>query len=106
MGINIETAPSVSGSYWEFRGEYLFFLWGQQKSYLSDVSSSYGDVTNDQDKGSGVKLSVKYYLDKTFAVEGYTDYWNIADSKVDISGSFMEPRNTTRETGIRFLWKY
>jgi hypothetical protein len=45
-------------------------------------------------------------LDSTFAIEGYMDYWDIADSKVDISGSFMEPRNTTSETGIRLVWKY
>ena len=23
------------------------------------------------------------------------DYWDIADSKLDVSGNFMEPRNTT-----------
>jgi hypothetical protein len=62
--------------------------------------------TIDQEEGSGIKLSAKYYLDSTFAIEGYMDYWDIADSKVDISGSFMEPRNTTSETGIRLVWKY
>ena len=34
------------------------------------------------------------------------DYWDIADSKVDITGNFMEPRNSTAETGIRFIWSY
>lgn len=106
FGLNLETKPSNSGSYWELRGEYLFFLFGQQKSYLSDVSPIYPDVTNDQEEGSGIKLSAKYYLDPAFAIEGYMDYWDIADSKLDVSGSFMEPRNTTSETGIRLIWKY
>ena len=34
------------------------------------------------------------------------DYWDIADSKLDVSGNFMEPRNTTSETGIRYFWKF
>ena len=106
FGLNLETKPGNSGSYWELRGEYLFFLFGQQKSYLSDVSPAYPDVTNDQEEGSGIKLSAKYYLDPAFAIEGYMDYWDIADSKLDISGSFMEPRNTTSETGVRLIWKY
>jgi len=106
FGLNLETKPGNSGSYWELRGEYLFFLFGQQKSYLSDVSPAYPDVTNDQEEGSGIKLSAKYYLDPAFAIEGYMDYWDIADSKLDISGNFMEPRNTTSETGVRLIWKY
>ena len=32
--------------------------------------------------------------------------WAIADSKLDISGNFMEPRNTTSETGFRIFWRY
>lgn len=106
LGVNLETSPNTSGSYWEFRAEYLYFLFGQQKSYLSQVSSSYPDITNDQEDGSGIKLKAKYYLDSGFAVEAYMDYWDIADSKLDVSGNFMEPRNTTSETGVRFVWKY
>ena len=53
-----------------------------------------------------IKLTAKYYFDKKFGVEGYMDYWDIADSKLDVSGNFMEPRNTTSETGIRFFWSF
>ena len=106
LGLNFETKPNAKGSHWEFRGEYLHFLFGQQKSYLSQVSSSYPDITNDQEQGSGIKVTAKYHFDKQFALEGYMDYWDIADSKVDITGNFMEPRNSTSETGIRFIWSY
>lgn len=98
IGVNIETGP------WEFRGEYLYFLYGQQKSYLSQVSANYGDITNDQEDGSGIKLTAKYYLETNFGYEFYMDYWDIADSKLDVTGNFMEPRNTTSETGIRIFW--
>ena len=48
----------------------------------------------------------KYYSDKNFGYELYMNYWDIADSKLDVSGNFMEPRNTTSETGLRVFWHY
>jgi hypothetical protein len=105
LGINIESSP-VNNSYWEFRAEYLHFISGQQTSYLSQVSSNYSDFTNDQDKGSGIKLTYKYHFDSSFGIEGYSDYWDIADSKPDASGNFYEPRNSTSEAGIRIFWSY
>ena len=103
LGINFETGTK-NNTHWEFRGEYLLFLYGQQTSYLGELG--YTDFTNDQEDGSGIKLTAKYYFDKKFGVEGYMDYWDIADSKLDVSGNFMEPRNTTSETGIRFFWSF
>ncbi len=98
IGINFETGQ------WELRGEYLYFLYGQQTSKISQVGN-YTDVTNDQEEGSGIKMTSKYYVEKDFGYEFYMDYWDIADSKLDVTGNFMEPRNTTSETGIRIFWK-
>ena len=100
FGINYEKEK------WEFRGEYLYFLYGQQTSKLSQVSANYPDITNDQEEGSGIKLTAKHYLENNMGIELYMDYWDIADSKLDVSGNFMEPRNTTSETGIRVFWSY
>ena len=100
IGVNYEKGA------WEFRGEYLYFLYGQQTSKISQVGANYTDITNDQEDGSGMKLTAKYYSDKKFGYELYMDYWDIADSKVDVTGNFMEPRNTTSETGIRVFWAY
>ncbi len=100
FGINYEKDS------WELRGEYLYFLYGQQTSYLSDVSPNHPDITNDQEEGSGIKLTAKYYAEEGFGYEFYMDYWDIADSKLDTTGNFMEPRNTTSETGLRMFWKY
>ena len=105
LGINVESSP-VNNSYWEFRAEYLYFVYGQQTSYISQVSSNYNDITNDQEDGSGIKLTYKYHFDSSFGLEGYTDYWDIADSKLDVTGNFMEPRNTTTETGLRIFWSH
>ena len=105
IGINLETKPS-NESYFAFRAEYDYFIYGQQKSYLSDVSPSYPDITNDQEEGSGLKLSAKYYIDKSGGLEAYMDYWDIADSKIDVTGNFMEPRNTTTELGLKLFWTY
>jgi len=100
IGLNYEKGQ------WEFRGEYLYFLYGQQTSKISQVSASFSDVTNDQEEGSGLKLTAKYYSDQNFGYEFYMDYWDIADSKLDVTGNFMEPRNTTSESGIRIFWTY
>lgn len=100
FGINFETES------WELRGEYLYFIYGQQTSKLSQVSPIYPDITNDQEEGSGLKLTAKYYVEDGFGYEVYMDYWDIADSKLDTTGNFMEPRNTTSETGIRLFWTY
>lgn len=105
LGLNYET-NSKNESYWEIRGEYLYFLFGQQTSKLSQVSANHNDITNDQEEGSGIKLRAKFHFDGNSGIEGYMDYWDIADSKLDVSGNFMEPRNTTSETGIRYFWKY
>jgi len=105
IGFNIETKP-VNESYFAFRAEYDYFVYGQQTSYLSDISPNYPDITNDQEEGSGLKLSGKYHFDKSGGLEVYMDYWDIADSKLDISGNFMEPRNTTTELGLKFFWTY
>ena len=91
---------------WEARIEYLYFIYGQQKSYLSQVNSTLPDPTNDQEEGSGIKFTAKNYLSQNFGLEFYMDYCDIADSKLDVTGNFMEPRNTTSETGIRIFWSY
>ena len=105
LGVNYEKQID-RGRHWEIRGEYLYFLYGKQKSYLSQVAPQYPDISNDQEEGSGIKISAKYYLDQNSGFEGYMDYWDIADSKLDQTGNFMEPRNSTSETGIRFFWKF
>ena len=87
---------------WELRGEYLYFISGQQTSKLSQVGGNYSDITNDQEEGSGLKLRAKYYIDDDSGYE-FIPTIDIADSKLDTTGNFMEPRNTTSELGIKYF---
>jgi len=104
IGVTIETNP-VNESFWTFRAEYDYFVYGQQVSHLSSLVG-YSDITNDQEDGSGVKLSAKYNFDKSGGVEAFADLWDIADSKLDTTGTFMEPRNSTVEMGLRVFWSF
>ena len=53
-----------------------------------------------------MRLTAKLYNQGGMGYEFYMDYWDIADSKLDTTGNFMEPRNTTSETGLRIFWAY
>jgi len=91
--------------------EYDAFWFGRQYSYLSDYSSSYGDVTNDQDKGYGFRASFKLSKQTSafnLLLEPYVIYWNIdksKDSALVLSGSVVgtayEPKNTSTEFGAK-----
>jgi len=91
--------------------EYDIFWWGRQLSHLSDVNSSYGDVKNDQNKGYGIRGSIKIqksWEKLDFIFEPFVRYWNIAkskDSNVTYSGTIVgygyEPKNNTTEYGIK-----
>lgn len=88
-------------------GEFDIFLAGWQKSYLSDVPlPGYFDVKNDQEKGFGVRGSIKFIKTSPlidFSIEPFVRFWHIEDSDVANAGLFdgMEPENTTLESGIR-----
>ena len=95
--------------------EFDYFLQGRQKSYLSDVSPSLPDLTNDQNKGYGFRGSV-YYEKGNWSIGPWFHYWHIDQSElaaatVIVSGMpvttfFVEPKNTTTEFGIRFGYRF
>ncbi len=96
--------------------EYDYFLFGRQKSYLSDVvGGGYPDIKNKQNDGYGARGSVKLLKkDKEidFFIEPFFRYWNMEDSETTsyVRGAYIhtgiEPTNTSVEmgckTGIRF----
>ena len=87
--------------------EYDHLLAGQQISYLSDVTG-YSDVTNNQSKGYGLKLSIMYEKSK-WAIGPYAHYWNIDRSEIVPEIRFgvltgrglVEPENNTLEFGFK-----
>ena len=88
--------------------EYDDLLSGKQISSLSDVGAGYGDVTNNQSSGYGLKLSVMYQKDN-WAIGPFAHYWNIDQSDivpeirygVPTGYSLVEPENNTVEIGLQ-----
>lgn len=94
--------------------EYDILLQGWQKSFLSD-GNQFGadntDVANHQDKGYGLRGSVKFLKRGArvdFYVEPYFRFWHIADSQAAIgrldgeTALWEEPDNNTIEAGTKF----
>ena len=110
--IGIETLTELNnGWFWGLRAEYDYFWRGVQKSHLSDANPAYNDLENDQNKGYGVRGSVKLLMKSEeidFVIEPFIRYWNIKkseDAKVTFAGVIIgtgyEPKNHTTEAGIK-----
>lgn len=94
--------------------EYDNLVSGKQVSRLSDAGLGYSDVTNSQNSGYGLKLSVMYEKNK-WAIGPYMHYWNIDQSdwvpsykygipELDKDGNplgWIEPKNNTVEFGVK-----
>ena len=95
--------------------EFDFFLQGRQKSYLSDVSPSLPELTNEQNTGYGFRGSI-YYEKGNWSIGPWFHYWHIDQSEmaaatVLVSGTpvttfYVEPKNTTTEFGIRLGYRF
>jgi len=91
--------------------EYDYFWDGNVESHLGEIPGYY-DVKNDQDKGYGIRGSIKF--DKKGEVLDFTGgsfvrYWNIKDSKitVDPAGTaWIEPKNNSLEIGLQLGIKF
>ena len=88
--------------------EYDQLLKGTQNTSLSDVGGGYSDVTNNQSRGYGLKLSIMYQK-RNWAIGPYAHYWNIDQSDivpeiqngVPTGNGLMEPKNNTLEFGLK-----
>lgn len=88
--------------------EYDHLLQGKQISRLSDGGVGYSDVTNNQNRGYGLKLSVMHEKGDQ-AIGPYAHYWNISRSNVvpEIQNGLptgrrlVEPENNTIELGFK-----
>lgn len=95
--------------------EYDYFAWGEQKSYLSDVSpwyaSVYGDPVNKQKKGYGARIN-SAYEEQNWSIGAFFNYWHIGDSEInyytDGTNTYYgyEPKNNTKEIGIEIKYRF
>jgi hypothetical protein len=115
LGVTL-AVPMDNGWSVAFNAEYDFFIDGEQKSHLEDVSPALNTLKNDQDDGYGVRGSVriaKELRDFEFFVEPFVRYWDIDQSEaatVTCGGTpcalGFEPKNNTLETGVRVGGKF
>jgi hypothetical protein len=87
--------------------EYDYLISGTQISRLSDAGLGYGDITNTQSSGYGLKLSLMYEKDN-WAIGPYLHQWNIDQSDNALVyqngvpvGIGWEPKNDTVEFGMK-----
>jgi len=88
---------------WGVEAECDLLLGGRVKSHLSDASDTLPDVTNEQDLGYGLRLSIpftwRFHEGKELMFGPHIGYWDI--DKSDVSQGFYEPANTTVVFGIQ-----
>lgn len=110
--IGIETFTELNHVWsWGLKVEYDHFWKGVQKSHLSDASPTFNDLENDQNKGYGIRGSLKLSMKSEkidFVIEPFVRYWNIKkseDANVTFSGVIVgtgyEPKNHTTEAGVK-----
>ena len=93
--------------------EYDYLLVGKQITTLSDTGLGYSDVTNNQNSGYGLKLSVMYQK-SNWAIGPYAHYWNIGKSDITpeiqngnpTGRGLLEPKNNTVEFGLKASQKF
>jgi hypothetical protein len=112
LPIGVE-AVTILGNGWSLGAnvEYDAFLWGKQKSYLSDVDPGYNDIENKQTSGYGFRGSisiVKKGKRVGFIIEPYVKYWNIGGSDIELVTYYgspydygQEPKNISTEIGCK-----
>jgi hypothetical protein len=108
MGLEVVTYLN-NGWSWGAAIEYDWFLWGKQKSYLSDFLPGLNNVNNKQNKGYGLRGSVNLVKKgdrMSFIVSPFIRYWNIRESKHSAvtyygtyAGEAWEPNNNSTEIG-------
>lgn len=116
LPIGVETFHQIT-PHWNIAAdlEWDIFLYGEQTSYLSDVTSGYPDLENNQDRGYGIRGSTRIIKEGeqvNLFFEPFFRYWRIHDSEVTravgntyvVSG--LEPDNNTTEYGVKFGLQY
>lgn len=84
--------------------EYDLFLIGKQYSYLH--SNDGGTISNIQHNGYGLNAHIllgKKWKNVQFSFGPYINYWSLKDSAKTLSSvgvTYIEPKNTTLETGL------
>ncbi len=89
--------------------EFDCLLKGLQKSHLSDAGLGLSDVENKQNKGWGLRASMRFIRRGNMAFEPFVRLWVIDDSEVEIIEDGVagyEPENETFEVGVNIMMRF
>lgn len=114
--IYIPVAYQLDGKFennwaWGTKLEVDILVWGEQKSYLSDLGLGDPDIKNHQKEGYGLRGSIRLQnkiRNSVLIVEPFIRYWNIEQSESEYIPpyEYFEPKNNTTEYGVQLLWKF
>jgi hypothetical protein len=96
-------AQALGAQRWRLEAAVL--LQGVAVSYLSQVSASYSDAVNRQNRGLSLRAERSY----RYAAGEFTPYLSVSwvgDSDVQRQTNYtvMEPANTTWQLGVKWFW--
>lgn len=87
--------------------EYAPLLRGRQETNLSDQNPLVPSVTNQQRRGYGMRLGALLRLG-AWSIGPMVGWWRIAESDgvASLGGTAIEPKNETREAGLRIGYHF
>lgn len=88
--------------------EYDAFVYGVQRSFLSDAGFGDPDVTNRQRRGRGYRAQLMFEGPR-WSFGPWMHYWNVKDSDIQANGAGLgglEPANWTRESGVELRYRF
>lgn len=99
--IGIEKTLKISNHDANVIFEYDYFISGKQKSYVSDTQLYSYDVENSQSTGYGIRGSLSFKQNGWIFMP-FAEYWSIDKSNV-LSAGWYEPKNNTKEIGVKIF---
>ncbi len=105
-GYQSPAAPAHPQGAQHWRLEAAVLLQGVAVSHLSQVSTSYGDAVNRQNRGVSLRAERSYrYAPGEFRPYLGVSWVGDSDVQRQTNASVMEPANTTWQLGLKWFWK-
>ena len=103
-GVNFNLETSVGKLIFEAEYDYIFY--GNFRSNLSEVGSSFTDLTHTQ-TGYGLYLSTGLQFND-FSISGFYELWDLNESNtVESNGLFfIEPKNDSKAFGVKAGFRF
>lgn len=107
LPLGLEIKFSVLRKAFSLSLDYEPIVFGQMKSNMSEVSSSFADITSTQ-TGYGATMTLSYFFGKQWLLSAYYELWDLNKSNTVVSNgaSFTEPKNQANSAGMRLGYTF